>query len=126
MNKVILCGNLGKDPETKTIQSGKLVCNFSLATNDRNDVSWHNITAWEKTADLCVRYLSKGSKVAIEGRLQYRTWENENGIKQRVTDIIADRVEFLDSKKAGSDFNNGDSYSQPAPVQQEAEEVLPF
>lgn len=126
MNKVILIGNLGKAPETKTIQSVKQVCNFSLATNDRNDVSWHNITAWEKTADLCVKYLSKGSKVAIEGRLQYRTWENENGIKQRVTNIVADRVEFLDSKKSGSDFGNSESYSQPAPIQQEPKEDLPF
>ena len=126
MNSVTLIGNLGKDPEVKVTPSGKKVCNFSLATNDRNDVSWHNITAWEKTAELCEQYLSKGSKVGIQGRIQYRSWENENGVTQRATDIIADRVEFLDSKKSGSDFGNSEPYSQPAPVQQGPEEDLPF
>lgn len=107
MNKVLLIGNLGKDPELKYTPNGKSVCNFSLATNDRNDVSWHNIVAWEKTAELCSQYLSKGSKASIEGRIQYRTWENENGITMRSTDIVAERVEFLETKKRDVTPDNG-------------------
>ena len=128
MNSVTLIGNLGKDPEAKVTPSGKKVCNFSLATNDRNNVSWHNITAWEKTAELCEQYLSKGSKVGIQGRIQYRSWENENGVTQRATDIIVDRVEFLDSKKPGSDFDVSQSLigEQAQRLTEEHGEVLPF
>lgn len=98
MNKVILIGNLGSDPETRQTNSGKSVCNFSLATNeksgDEDKAEWHKIVAWEKTADLCQQYLAKGRKVAVEGSIRTRSWDKD-GVTQYTTEIHAHRVEFL-------------------------------
>lgn len=106
MNKVILIGNLGRAPETKTTQNGKTVCTFSVATNERrggqDSTEWHNIVAWDKTAELCQRYLTKGSKVGIEGRIQTRSWDDQqSGQKRYRTEIVAWQVEFLDPKGQG-------------------------
>ena len=108
VNKVILCGNLGKAPVVRETAGSKKVCNFTLATSDRKNVEWHNIVAWEKTAELCAQYLSKGSKVLIEGRIQTRSWENENGVTQYKTEIVADRVEFLSTKGKEETANEED------------------
>ena len=93
VNKVILVGNLGRDPELRYTQGGQPVANFTLATNEswnKKDGSgreerteWHRIVAWGRTAELCAQYLAKGRTVYIEGRLQTREWENKEGQKQR-------------------------------------------
>lgn len=102
MNKVILIGRLGKDPELTNTTSGKTVAKFSVATThgygEGQKTEWHNAVAWEKLADLVGEYLSKGSKVAVEGRIQTRSYEAKDGTKKYVTEIVATSVEFLDPK----------------------------
>lgn len=105
MNKVILVGNLGGDPEMKFTSSGKGVCSFSLATQGMGKdapADWHKVEAWEKTAEFISKYFSKGSKMVLEGRIKYETYEKD-GEKRYATKIIADRVEFAGDKKAGGD-----------------------
>lgn len=99
MNKAILIGNLGRDPETRNA-NGKVVCEFSLATSEgRDETTWHRIVAWDKTAELCTKYLSKGSRVAVEGRINVRDWTDKEGNKRQTTEIVAHRVEFLFDKR---------------------------
>ncbi len=105
VNKVILIGNLGRDPELRYTQGGQAVANFSLATtesyNDRSSnervekTEWHRIVAWGKTGELCAQYLAKGRTVYIEGRLQTRDWEDKEGNKRSTTEIVANTVQFL-------------------------------
>jgi len=101
MNKFIAIGRLGKDPEVRTTPGGKTVANFSLATDsgygDKKVTQWHRIVAWEKTAELAQKYLHKGSKIFLEGEVQYGSYE-KNGLKHYTTDIVARNIEFLDSK----------------------------
>lgn len=101
MNKVILTGRLTKDVDVKYTQNGKCVALFSMAVNGfkKEDVYFFNIVAWNKTAELCGNYLTKGSKVLIEGKLTTRSYEDNSGSKRTVTEIIASNVEFLESKK---------------------------
>lgn len=101
MNKVILTGRLTKDVDVKYTQNGKCVALFSMAVNGfkKEDVYFFNIVAWNKTAELCGNYLTKGSKVLIEGHLTTRSYEDNSGSKKTVTEIIASNVEFLESKK---------------------------
>jgi single-strand DNA-binding protein len=96
-NRVTLIGNLGKDPETKTIDSGKKVTQFTIATNDsyRNnegekvkETTWHNIVAWNGLADIAGKYLKKGNEVAVEGRIVYRTYEDKKGVTKNTTEIV--------------------------------------
>jgi single-strand DNA-binding protein len=104
INKVILVGRLGRDPEVRYFQDGTAVCNFSIATSDewtdkntgekREKTEWHRITGFRKLAEMCGRYLSKGRQVYVEGKLQTRSWE-QDGQTRYVTEIIADKVEFL-------------------------------
>lgn len=106
VNKVQLLGNLGNDPEIRTTPAGKTVASFSLATQtgygDNAKTEWHSITAWEKTADAVGKFLKKGSKVFVEGRISYETSEKD-GVKRYFTKIVAYDVQFLDSKpKEGS------------------------
>lgn len=97
MNKVILIGRLGQDPETRETKGGNVV-SFSLATSKKRDgqdiTEWHRISAWGKTGDNCARFLTKGSMVAIEGEIHTRSWE-KNGEKRSSTEINAWTVEFL-------------------------------
>jgi single-strand DNA-binding protein len=105
VNKVILIGNLGRDPELRYTQSGQPVANFTLATTEswsKKDGSgrdekteWHRIVAWGRTGELCAQYLAKGRTVYVEGRLQTREWEDREGKKQRTTEIVAQTVQFL-------------------------------
>jgi single-strand DNA-binding protein len=111
VNKVILVGNLGRDPELRYTQSGQAVANFTLATTDRfggkdggerqERTEWHRIVAWARTAELCAQYLSKGRSVYIEGRLQTREWEDKDGQKRRTTEIVAQTVQFLGGREGG-------------------------
>lgn len=111
LNKVMLIGNLTRDPESKTTTSGQNVTTFGLATNlvwtDANGekqkrAEFHNIVAWRKLAEICAQYLKKGNKIYIEGRLQTRDWEGQDGVKKYRTEIVADNMIMLDTKGAGS------------------------
>ncbi len=122
VNKVILLGNLGKDPELRYTNSGVAVATFSLATNEqRRDASgtvqekteWHNIVAWSKLAEICGEYLKKGSKIYLEGRLQYRTYDDKNGVKRYVTEIVMDQMVMLDARS--STPAAGESLPTPPP-----------
>ncbi len=126
VNKVILIGNLGRDPELRYTQSGQAVANFSLATNERfggrdggeqqERTEWHRIVTWGKTAETCAQYLAKGRNVYIEGRLQTRDWEDRDGNKRQTTEVVAQRVQFLGSPRgeAGGP-SGGPGGDQPAP-----------
>ena len=115
MNKVILTGNLTKDVEMRYTQSGKEMARMSIAVNqgygDKQTTDFFNLTAWEKTANLCGKYLSKGSKVLVEGRLKNNNYE-KNGVKHYGVDVIVESIEFMDSKgsskkKAANDYDDG-------------------
>lgn len=110
MNKVILFGRLGKDPEKRTTQAGKTVCKFTLATDrgygDSKQTDWHNITAFDKLAENCSKYLKKGSQCLIEGRIQYDTFEKD-GAKRTSTSIIAQNLTFV-----GGSVANGNNYTE--------------
>lgn len=106
MNKVILIGNLTRDPELSETPSGVAVCKFSLAVSrdytnaeGNRDTDFFNITVWRGRAENCGKYLKKGNKVAIVGSLQNRSYEDKDGIKRNVTDVIANEVEFLTPKQ---------------------------
>ncbi|MBU1131258.1 single-stranded DNA-binding protein [Patescibacteria group bacterium] len=122
LNKATIIGNLTRDPEVRTTPSGINVANFGVATNlvwnDQNGqrqekAEFHNVVAWRKLADICGQYLKKGGKVYIEGRLQTRSWDDQNGVKRYRTEIIADNMIMLD--RAGQ--TPGGNYSQPQPPQ---------
>ena len=107
LNKVIIIGNLGRDPEVKYLPSGQAVANFTVATNERwqgkdgkpqERTEWHRIVVYGKQAENCGEYLSKGRSVCVEGRLQTREWDDKNGQKRTTTEIVANRVVFLGSK----------------------------
>ena len=105
MNKAILIGNLANDPESRTTQSGIAQCTFRLAVQRRfanaqgvREADFLTIVCWRQTAELCARYLSKGRKVAVEGSIQTRSYDAQDGSKRYVTEIIADNVEFCDSR----------------------------
>jgi len=141
VNKAILVGHLGRDPELRYTQSGQPVCNFTLATTEKwrdksgeqqENTEWHKVVAWGKTGELCAKYLSKGRMVYVEGRIQTREWENKDGQKQRTTEINATTVQFLSggggnqaggSKASGDpgDEPSGDSYPPPTP-----DDEIPF
>lgn len=124
LNKATLIGNLGKDPEVRAIPSGAKVANFSIATTesytDKNGqkvdkTEWHNIVMWRGLAEVAEKYLRKGSQVYIEGRLQTRSWDDQNGQKRYTTEIMADNMVMLGRPAGGgggSPRENGDSYSQ--------------
>ncbi|MDR2142126.1 MAG: single-stranded DNA-binding protein [Deltaproteobacteria bacterium] len=103
VNKVILIGHLGRDPEMRSTQTGKKITTFSLATTERwnneDHVEWHKIVLWERLAEIAKEYLRKGSQVYIEGRLQTRNWEDQNGIKRQFTDVIANSLVMLSSRR---------------------------
>lgn len=107
VNKVILVGRLGKDPDVRYTPDGTMVTNFNLATDeqwkDKNGekvqkTEWHRIVTWGKLAEICGNYLVKGKLVYIEGRIQTRSWEDKEGVKRFTTEIIASNMQMLDSK----------------------------
>ena len=132
LNKVLLIGHLGKDPEVSYTASGVAVARFSIATNEKwkdqegnaqERTEWHNIVAWRKLAEICGQYIKKGSKVYIEGRIQTRSWDDKNtGVKRYTTEIIADDLIMLDAK--GVDASTTDQITEE-PSEPEKED-LPF
>jgi single-strand DNA-binding protein len=123
VNRVILVGNLGRDPELRYIASGQAVANFTLATNDRwrdkegnnqERTEWHRIVVWGKSAENCAQYLQKGRSVYIEGRLQTREWEDKDGNKRQTTETIAQTVQFLGGRGGSGGGPTGESGSSGA------------
>jgi len=106
-NRVQLIGHLGMNPEIKTLESGTKLAKFSMATNDYyknakgekvEETEWHNIIAWNKTADLAEMFLEKGKEVAIEGKLTTRSWDDEKGNKRYITEVVCNEILFLGTK----------------------------
>ncbi len=122
LNKVLLIGNLGKDPETRYTTSGAPVCSFSMATsysvkdgsgNYNEKVEWHNLTLWNRLAEIAQQYLHKGSKVFIEGHLQTDSWDDKaSGQKKYMTKIVADQLIMLDGKQEGQSQGDQNGFDQ--------------
>jgi len=119
VNKAILIGNLGKDPELRYTPSGKAVTNFSIATTEKwknqsgdmqESTEWHNIVLWGRQAEIAKEYLSKGSPVYIEGRIQTRNYEDKNGVKHYITEIVGQKMQFL-----GRKGDSSSDYTPPPP-----------
>lgn len=130
VNKVILLGNLGKDPEIRTLESGIKLARFPLATNEYykgkdgemvERTEWHNVIVWHQRAELAEKYLQKGSQVYIEGRLQTRQWEDKEGNKRYTTEIIGDVMNFVGGRPGGGSGGKQDQES----VGQSGEADLP-
>ncbi|WP_153718107.1 single-stranded DNA-binding protein, partial [Eikenella corrodens] len=133
LNKVILIGNLGRDPEVRYLPSGDAVANFSIATSenwkDRNGqrqerTEWHNISMFGRLAEIAGQYLKKGSKVYIEGRIQSRKYTGKDGIERTAYDIVANEMKMLDGRNSGSSpYEGGDQYvaAPSSPRQQSAQ-----
>ena len=106
MNKIMLVGRLTKDPELRYTQSGTAVTSFTLAVNRRfskeKEADFINCVAWQKTGEFVAEYFKKGSALGLEGRLQVRTYDSENGQKHWVTEVVAEQVEFVERKGSGS------------------------
>lgn len=128
INKVILIGNLGADPELKYTPGGAAVTNFTIATNEswvdgkgerQEKTEWHRIVVWGKLAEICNEYLKKGSKVFIEGRLQTRSWDGADGTKRYTTEIVARDMQMLDSREGsrggGEEWAGGGGDTPSAP-----------
>ena len=118
LNKVMLIGHLGKDPEMQHLEGGIALAKFSLATSESykdkagnwtDKTEWHNIIMWRGLAETAEKYLKKGSLVYIEGKIQNRSWEDKEGNKRYITEIRADRMNMLDRKPADSSENNSTS-----------------
>ena len=123
VNKVIILGRLGQDPELKYTPGGAAVCNFSLATSEnwtdksgekQERTEWHRIVVWGKLAELCNQYLSKGRQAFVEGKLQTRSWEDNNGQKRYTTEISATTVQFIGGANAST---GGAREEAPHPAQ---------
>lgn len=114
MNSVNLIGRLTADPELKTTTSGKSVTSFSIAVNkDRDNVDYFDIVAWNKTAELITKYFRKGSQIGIEGRLNTRKWEDNNGNKRKAVEVVVNSITFCGKKEDNG--ATGTSYNAPPP-----------
>ncbi len=125
VNKVILVGNLGADPEMKYTASGTPLCKFRLATtevfkdregNQQERTEWHRITAWGKLAEICGQYLSKGRQVYVEGSLRTTSWDDQGGNKRFMTEIVARDVQFLSGGSGAAPGGGGGGYGGGAPA----------
>jgi single-strand DNA-binding protein len=139
INKAIIVGNLGRDPEIRYTASGMAVANFTVATSERwkdknsgemqESTEWHRIVAWGRLAEICGEYLSKGRQVYIEGRIQTREWDDKDGNKRWTTEIVAREMKMLgqrgDSAPRVSDPAGTPEYSGP-PLPEEQDDDIPF
>ncbi len=117
VNKVILVGNLGKDPEVRHLESGAVVANFPLATSETykdrktgeriTQTEWHNVVIWRGLAEVAEKYLKKGSSVYVEGKLRTRSWDDKEGNKRYTTEIVADNMTMLGGRSAEGSESNG-------------------
>ena len=139
INKVILIGNLGGDPEVRYTPSGVAVAQFNIATSEewkdkdsgekRERTEWHRIVAWRRLGEICGEYLSKGQQVYVEGRIQTNTWEDKEGNKRYTTEIIANTVQFLgkrESSESARPRSTTPADYQGMPAQGPADDDIPF
>jgi single-strand DNA-binding protein len=133
VNKVILIGHLGKDPEVRHLENGTAVANFTLATSESykdkggnrvDQTEWHNVVVWRGLAEVAEKFLKKGSKVYLEGKIRTRSWEDQTGNKRYTTEIVADTFNMLD-KREDSGSQSANAPVQGAPPVDEADD-LPF
>ncbi len=132
VNKVILLGRLGVDPEIRYTQDGTAVANFRMATDRpvkrgdqwESETDWHRVVAWRRLAEICAEYLSKGSMVYVEGSLRTRSWEDQDGNKRWITEVQAKDIQMLDSK-GGNRAQGGSDLEPPLPPV-EPEDDVPF
>lgn len=120
MNKVVLVGRLARDPELRTTQSGTPVVSFTVACDRRfvrqgeeRQADFISCIAWSKTAEFVSRYFTKGMRIALDGRIQTRSYDDQNGNKRYVTEVVVEEVEFAQSKNEGSDAHQAPAYSAP-------------
>jgi single-strand DNA-binding protein len=156
LNKVLILGNLGADPEMRTTGGGQVVATLSVATNERwTDASgmkqerteWHKVVVWGRQAEFCGQYLQKGSTVLIEGRIQTRSWDDKDGQKRYSTEIVANMLQLVSTSQTATRANSSDAgeraadrdaptnsdaanirdgYRTPAPAEQVADDEVPF
>ena len=139
INKVIIVGRLGSDPEVRYTPDGTAVANFSVATSDewsdkatgekKERTEWHRIVAWRKLGEICGEYLSKGRQVYVEGKLQTRSWEKD-GITRYSTEIVASDVQFLGGRNTADTYRSSDTapsrgYEEPQPTDRQDDDI-PF
>ena len=138
INKVILVGNLGKDPEVRTLENGAKVANFTLATSESyknkegqrvTQTEWHNIVLWRGLAEIAEKFLRKGNQVYIEGKIRTRSWDDKDGIKRYTTEILGDNLTMLGGRKEMDDPDSAPANAEDtAPGNDAADEKhdLPF
>ena len=146
VNKVILIGNLGKDPEVRRLENGAIVANFSIATSEsyndkttgerREITDWHNIVVWRGLAEVVEKYVRKGTKVYVEGKLKTRNWQDKEGNTRYTTEVVADEITMLSrreddqkNREAKPPYSSQDTPTPPPPVQDlldESDDDLPF
>jgi single-strand DNA-binding protein len=139
INKVILIGRLGNDPEVRYTPDGTAVANFNIATSEewtdkgtgerKERTEWHRIVAWRRLGEICGEYLSKGKQVYVEGKLQTRSWEKD-GVTRYTTEVIASDVQFLGSRNAGDTYKSTEppqsqKYEDP-PLTNRQDDDIPF
>lgn len=136
MNKHLLIGHIGNDPEIVNLESGNKIAKFSLATNESyknkqgekvSETDWHNVVVYGKQAEIVEKYFQKGSKILVEGRSKTRSWEDKEGVKKYTTEVIMNSFEFLDSKKdSGSSSPTAPPYEPAKDLKDEDYDDLPF
>jgi len=135
INKVILIGNLGADPEMKYTAGGTVICNFRIATteifkdrdgNAQERTEWHRVVTWGKLAEICVKYLGKGKMVYVEGSLRTSSWEDQDGKKNYRTEINARDVQFLGGPSGGAGSGGGGDFDGPPPPLADDNDDIPF
>lgn len=133
LNKVLLIGNLTRDPELRYTPTGTAVCTIGLATNrtwtteageKKDEPEFHRLVAWRKLAEICGQYLKKGSKIYVEGRLSTRKWTAQDGTEKSTTEVVIDDMIILDSKRQSED-STGPVEAKPAPQKTKAKEEAP-
>ena len=138
VNKVILIGNLGKDPEVRHLEGGATVANFPIATtetykdkngNRQEQTEWHNIVLWRSLADVAEKYLKKGMQIYVEGKLRTRSWEDKEGHKRYTTEVVGETFTMLGSKKSNEEKNEqqqNNTTSNNQPTSNTSSDDLPF
>ena len=143
VNKVIIVGNLGQDPETRYMPSGSAVTNFTVATNEswkdkqtgeqKERTEWHRVSMFNRLAEVAAEYLRKGSQVYIEGKLRTRKWQGKDGSDRYTTEIIADEMQMLGGRGGGGGFSGGDQgggnkggSAPPQPGPDDFDDDIPF
>jgi len=136
-NRVILVGNLTRDPEQRALQGGKSVTKFSLAVNNprnREEVTFIDIVAWDRLGDTCNTYLKKGSNCLVEGRLVVRSYDDKDGVKRKAVEVVIDNMQMLGSRRDGDDSAQGDggyarasaASSTPPSSHEDLDDEIPF